>query len=318
MVINSDGLVLTNNHVIENATSITATLVATGKTYKATVLGYDQTGDMAAIQLQGASGLRTIPVGNSSTVKVGAQVTALGNAEGGSQIVPAAGTVTGVNQTITANDPNGIDTKETLHGMIQTDANVVSGDSGGALADAAGQVVGMTTAGNNAQFSNQQAAGFAIPINTALSVANQIVAGHGSATISIGYPAFVGIFIGGTSSNPQTQAQEQASANGGFGFGGAQQPCYRSDAQMPVPQNIAPASTGTLIIGTICNSPASAAGITAGDVITAVNGNPVGAPSQLQSALGKYGPGSTVSLTWENVSGQRTTSNIKLKAGPPR
>ena len=170
IVITSGGLVLTNNHVIEDSTSITAT-TATGKQYKAKVVGYDVTGDIALIQLQGASGLRTAPLGTSSTVKTGAQVVAMGNAEGQNAIVPAAGQVTGLNQTITAGDEGGSVTSETLHGMIETNADVVSGDSGGPLADSAGQVIGMDTAGNNGGFSIQQpsAAGYAIPIDTALS-----------------------------------------------------------------------------------------------------------------------------------------------------
>jgi S1-C subfamily serine protease len=322
MVVNADGLVLTNNHVIENATSISATVVTTGKRYPAKVLGYDKTGDIAAIQLQGASGLHTIPIGDSSSVKTGATVVAMGNAQGGSQIVPAVGQITALNQTITAQDQSGSVTSETLHGMIETNAAIISGDSGGAMANMSGQVIGMNTAGNNVQYGSQQATGFAIPINTALSVVNQIAAGHGSSTIFIGYPAFVGIFIPtSNSSNPQVQAQQQGQANGGFGgFGGGsggQQSCYSNDASMPVPTTIAPASTGTLIIGTICGSPATAAGITGGDVITAVNGQAVGAPSQLQSILSKYGPGQTISLTWENVSGQTKTSSLRLAAGPP-
>jgi S1-C subfamily serine protease len=317
MVVNSNGLVLTNNHVIENATSVSATVVASGRTYRAKVLGYDQTGDIAAIQLQGASGLRAVPIGNSSNLKVGDGVIAMGNAEGGSRIVPAAGQVTGLNQSITANDENGIDSSEKLHNMIQTNANIVSGDSGGALADTSGQVIGMNTAGNNVQFSQQQATGFAIPINTAMSVVNQIVAGHGSSTISIGYPPFVGIFLPKSSSgNPQQQAQDQAQLGGGSAYG-PQQNCYSNDANMPVPTNIAPVNSGTLVIGTICNSPAAAARMTGGDVITGVNGQAVSTPDQLHAAIAKYHPGDTVSLTWVNLSGQRTTSNVRLTAGPP-
>lgn len=317
MVINSDGLVLTNNHVIENATSVSATVVATGKTYQAKVLGYDQTGDIAAIQLQGASGLRTIPVGDSSKVKTGDSVIAMGNAEGGSQIVPAAGAVVALHQNITANDENGIDTSEQLHDMIKTDADIISGDSGGALANSSAQVIGMNTAGNNAQFSQQQATGFAIPINTALSVVNKIVAGEASSTISIGYPPFVGIFLAtSNSSSPQQQAQDQAQQGGGGGFG-PEQSCYNSDANLPVPANIAPVNSGVLIIGAICNSSAASAGITGGDVITAVNGQPVATANQLHTDIAKFHPGDTVSLTWVNLSGHHQTSNIRLTNAPP-
>ena len=153
MVINADGLVLTNNHVIENATSITATVASTGKNFVAKVVGYDETGDVALIQLQNASGLHAVPIGDASKVKTGASVLAMGNAEGRSAIVPASGQVTGLNQTITASDQGGTVKSETLHGMIQTNADIVSGDSGGPLVNSAGQVIGMDTAGNNVSFT---------------------------------------------------------------------------------------------------------------------------------------------------------------------
>src|SRR5205807_6212843 len=255
MVINAArGLVLTNNHVIENSTKITATVAATGKKFQARVVGYDVTGDIALIQLQHPSGLHQVPLGDSSKVKVGDVVTALGNAEGGNAIVPAAGHITGVNRTITASDQGGVVTSETLHGMFQTDAGVVSGDSGGPLVNAAGYVIGMDTAGNNVRFPDQQsAAGFAIPIKTALSVAREIAAGHASSTISIGYPPFIGIYVGqGTSSDPQQQAAaQQQQNNGGFGGGngfggngsagnGQGQSCYTNDSNLSVPNTIAP------------------------------------------------------------------------------
>lgn len=317
IVLSSSGLVLTNNHVIENSTSISATIVATGKTYPAKVLGYDQTGDIAAIQLQGASGLKTAPLGNSSNIKVGDSVVAMGNAEGGSQIVPASGQITALHQTITANDENGLDSSETLHNMIQTNAAIISGDSGGALANASGEVVGMNTAGNNVQYSQQGSTGFAIPINDALSVVNQITGAHASSTISLGYPPFVGIFLASsTSSNPQIQAQQQAQGQGGFGFS-QPQACYTSDQNLPVPTTIAPVSSGALVVGTICNGPAQASGLTGGDVITAVNGQTVGTATQLHNAIANYQPGDTVSITWVSTSGQHKTSSIRLTQGPP-
>src|ERR1035441_615371 len=206
MVLNSSGLVLTNNHVIENATKISATVLSTGRSYPAKVVGYDVTGDIAEIQLQGASGLHTVPIGDSSQVKAGAAVVALGNAEGQSQIVSAEGSITRVNQTVTANDQGGTVTSETLHGMLETNASIVAGDSGGPLS---------TAAGGGFSPQQQSTSGFAIPINTALAVANQISAEHASATVVIGYPPFIGIYIGkGTSSSPQAQAAQQQNQSG--------------------------------------------------------------------------------------------------------
>jgi S1-C subfamily serine protease len=316
MVINADGLVLTNNHVIEDSTKITATVVSTGKTYTATVVGYDVTGDVALIQLQDASGLTTVPVGNSSAVKVGDTVVALGNAAGQGSIATTAGQVTGLNQTITASDEGGSTTSETLNGMIQTNADIVSGDSGGPLSSSAG-VIGMDTAGNEPS-DQQAAAGFAIPVNTALSVARQIAGGRASSTITIGYPPFVGIFIAsGSSSSPQAQQQQQQQEQQNGGSGNSQA-CYTSNADVAVPSAIAPVSSGTLILGTICGSPAASAGLTGGAVITAVNGQAVGSPDDLAGVLSRFHPGDTISVTWVSPSGQRTTSSLHLAAGPPQ
>ena len=328
MVINADGLVLTNNHVIEGSTSIKATDVGNGKTYTAKVIGYDVTGDIALLQLQNASGLRTIPVGDSATVKTGDSVVAMGNAEGQNAIVPATGQVTALNQTITAGDQGGTITSETLHGMIQTNANVVSGDSGGPLANSSGQVIGIDTAGNGEGFSAQQsAAGFAIPINTALSVTKQIAAGHATSAITIGYPPFMGIYIAsGSDSNPQDQAAQQNGNGNGFGFGGngfgfggnSGQSCYTNDHDLAAPSTIASVSSGTLIVGTICNGPAAAAGMTAGSVITAVNGQAIGAPASLTGVVSTHHPGQVISVTWVSPSDQQSTSNLTLGAGPPQ
>ena len=322
MVINANGLVLTNNHVIEGSTAITATVPSTGKSYQARVVGYDVTGDIALIQLQHASGLTTVPIGNSSSARAGDAVVALGNAKGQGKITAAAGHVTALNATITASDEAGSTNSETLHGMIQTNADIQPGDSGGPLAGTAG-VIGMDTAGSASGDMQGPAAGFAIPINTALSVARQIAAGHASSVITIGYPPFIGIFIGsGSSSDPRAQAQAQGQQNGG-GFGGlggsGNVPvCYDSNTDLIVPASIAPAGSGTLIDGTICGSPAAAAGMTGGAVITAVNGQPAGSPDNFASLMARFHPGDTVSFTWVSPSGRTTTSSLHLTAGPPQ
>ena len=328
MVITAGGLVLTNNHVIEDSTAITAQ-TATGHKYQAKVVGYDVTGDIALIQLEGASGLRTVPLGNSSSVTTGASVVAMGNAEGQSAIVPVTGQVTAVNQTITAGDQGGSVTEETLHNMIETNADIVSGDSGGPLADTAGDVIGMDTAGNDGGFAVQQSAtGYSIPINNALAVVQQIRSGQASSTVTIGYPPFMGVYIGqGANSNPQAQAEQQNGGFGGNSFGGqggngngngnGSQGCYTSDRYLATPTSIANVSSGTLILGTICGGPAAAAGLTAGSVITAVDGQAIGSPESLTGAVSKFRPGSVISITWVSPSGQRTTSSLKLTQGPP-
>jgi S1-C subfamily serine protease len=330
MVINSDGLVLTNNHVIESSTKITATVTTTGKTYPATVIGYDETSDVALIRLQGAAGLRTVPIGNSAAATTGEPVVALGNAEGTGAIVPAGGQVTGLDKTVTASGEATAADTETLHGMIQFNAGLVPGDSGGPLNTSAGQVIGMDTAGDSTSTGQQPPEGFAIPIDTALSIATQIAAGHASATVSVGYPPVIGIFTGsGASSDPQTQARQQEQQNdvgdgtggtgghNGFGGSGGSPACYASTTNLAVPTTIAPVDSGALIDGTICGGPAAIAGMTAGSVVTAINGQAVGSPATLASSLARFKPGDAISVTWVSPAGQRTTSTVHLTAGPP-
>jgi S1-C subfamily serine protease len=194
----------------------------------------------------------------------------------------------------------------------------------------------MDTAGNNVSTPGQQsAAGFAIPIKTAMTVASQISAGDASSTIVIGYPPFIGIYIGhGSSSNPQTQAEQQQNQGGGFGGGsggsgggfgggfsgsgnGGDASCYTSDANLSAPSTIAPVNSGTLVLGTICGSPATSVGLTAGSVITSVNGQTVGSPDSLAAILAKFKPGAAISLTWVTPSGQTKTGTVTLTAGPP-
>ena len=86
---------------------------------------------------------------------------------------------------------------------------------------------------------------------------------------------------------------------------------------MAAPSTIAPVSSGTLVIGTICNGPAAAAGLTAGSVITAVNGQAIGSPDSLTGVVSKYHPGDVISVTWVSPSGQHSTGNLTLTAGPP-
>lgn len=336
MIINPGGLVLTNNHVIEDSTRITATAVATGRTYPARVVGYDKAGDIALLQLQGTSGLRTIPVGNSGAVRAGAAVVALGNAEGQGTIIPVGGRVTGLGKTITAADQGGTASTETLHQMIEVSAGIVSGDSGGALASSAGQVIGMNTAGQNVSLTGHApSAGFAIPINTALSVARQIAAGRASPAVTIGYPPFIGIFLApGSERSPlaQAQVQQQNGLGGVPGFGGfpgfpgfpgsggsgATPACYTSNAGLAVPSAIAPVRAGALVDGTICGSPAATAGLTGGSVITAVNGRTVLSPDDLTGIVARLRPGATISVAWVSPSGRHLTSSLRLAAGPPQ
>ncbi len=143
MVLTSSGTVLTNNHVIAGATTIKVVVPNSRHSYIARVVGYDRTKDVAVLRLQGASNLKTISV-NSSNAAVGEVVRAVGNAGGTGNFTSARGTVTGLNRSIVASDEQG--STEQLTGLIETNAVVQPGDSGGPLLDSAGRVVGMDTA----------------------------------------------------------------------------------------------------------------------------------------------------------------------------
>ena len=210
MVLSADGLVLTNNHVIDGARTINVTLATTGKVFHATVAGYDATHDVALLRLNGAARLKVVQVGNSAQVTVGTPVLALGNAEGqGGTPALAEGIINSLNKTISPTDES-TGATETLHGMLQTNADIVSGDSGGPLANSAGQVIGMDTANASSSQGSSSVLGYAIPINTALAVARQIAAGQASATVQIGLPGFLGVLVPQSgSASPQQQAQQQ-------------------------------------------------------------------------------------------------------------
>ena len=327
IVLSSSGLVLTNNHVVDGSTGLTATVVTSGRKYRAQIVGTDATDDVALLKLVGVSGLKTVQVGDSSKVTLNSPVVALGNAGGaGGTPTVTSGSITALHRTITASDA-GSGSSETLHNMLQTNAQIAEGDSGGPLANAAGQVIAMNTAANTQSFGPQGSnEGFAIPINHALAIAHQMAAGQGSASIRIGQPAFLGIAVASSSSSaassndsPQHQLQQLNQTAGRFGGRiNSNGRCLPNGASDPVPGSIAPASTGTLIAGTFCNAPAAAAGMTGGDVILAINRQAVGAPTSLTNVLAKYHPGEQVTVTWMDTSGQRHTSSVQLTMGPAK
>ena len=307
IVLTSNGEVLTNNHVIDGATSIKVTDVGNGRTYTAKVVGYDASQDVAVIQLQNASGLTVASLGDSSTVQTGDNVVALGNAggKGGTPSV-AAGTVTALNQSITASD-EGSGNSEQLTGLIETNADIQPGDSGGSLVNAYGQVIGMDTAassGTQVQSQSSQTAeqAYAIPINEATSIARQIEAGTTSTNVHIGATAFLGV-----ESQPASQGSGDSGGFGGFGgFGGSQgsQGIQGSSA------------TGVTISGTLSGSPAANAGLSAGDTITSVGGQSVATAQDIAHVLVKYHPGDSISIGWVDQSGQSQTTTVTLASGP--
>jgi S1-C subfamily serine protease len=191
MILSSNGEVLTNNHVISGATSITVTDESTDRSYRADVVGTAPSQDVAILKLRNASGLTTAKIGDSSDVKVGDQIVGVGNAGGTGTLRAAKGTVTDLNQSITATDERG-QAGERLSGLIQVNAPIISGDSGGPLYDASGEIVGMNTA---ASASSATATAYAIPIDKAKDIASQIESGRESSEIHIGLPAFLGVSV---------------------------------------------------------------------------------------------------------------------------
>jgi S1-C subfamily serine protease len=313
----ADGLVLTNNHVIDGATSVLVTPVTSGKSYRATVVGYDLRDDVAVLKIEGASGLKAVTTGDSAKLTVGTQVLALGNEAGqGGPPTLAPGVISSVGRSIVASDQSAGLT-ETLHGMLQTSADIRPGDSGGPLADSAGRVVGVDTAAGSGG-SGTSVAGYAIPINTALSIARQIAAERSSPGIQLGMPAFLGVLLPDSSSkSPEAQADQQAGQqNGATSSSG--RPCLNGDdsSYSAVPSAIAPVKEGALVDGVVCGTPAADAGLVAGDVIVGLGGHAVTSASSLTAILNQARPDTRAMLTWVTVDGYQHAAPVTLITGP--
>jgi len=356
IILTSSGLVLTNNHVIEDATSIQVQVDGTGPSYSADVVGYDATDDVAVIQMNGASGLQPAPLGDSSSVQVNDEVLALGNALGrGGTPQPAAGTVTGLDKTITASDNNGAN-PETLDGLIEHDAAIQPGDSGGPLIDANGEVVGINSAGSSSGsggfggvnafpgFGGTGSGGassfdptggsagasgtdaYAIPINAALGIVKQITGGVGSDAVHIGSRAILGVEVAASGSPSGSSSNGVGQSNPFGGIGGASGPVggfgrgrsgFGGYGSSTAPGAASTSSDGVQISGVESGGPAESAGLAAGDTITAVDGHSVGTTDDIASALDTHQPGDQVAVTWTDGNGQQHTATVTLEAGPP-
>lgn len=278
MVLTSSGLVLTNNHVIDGATTVGVQIAGTGPIHAAHVLGYDPTADVALVQIDHVSGLKTINVGDSSSLTVGDSVVTIGNALGsaGPHAV-STGTIDALDQTITVNDLTG--SAQSLSGLIQLNAPLQPGDSGGPLVDSTGQVIGMDTAASaGGRRTAPSRVGYAIPIATALDIGRQIQAGKGSATVHVGDRAILGI---------QVTASDSSSVLGAA---------------------VAEVSPG---------SPAAGAGIQRGATITAIGATNITTVDDLGNALFTASPGDKVKVTWTDIAGTSHTATVQLIAGPP-
>ena len=284
MVLTSSGEVLTNNHVIQGATVIKVSFPGHQQGLSATVIGVDPAADVALLQIQGISGLPTVTLGSSSSLRVGQSVIAIGNALGrGGPPAVTGGVVSALDRSIRV--PNGHGQIEHLTGLVQSDARISPGDSGGPLADGSGQVVGMMTAAatrSSDQRSSRQ--GYAIPIESALGIVNQIRAGHASHEIIIGPVGFLGVAVRNV------------------------QPAISSQLGLPVP-------SGALVVGVTPGSPAARAGISKDSVITAIDGRKIRSVDTLGPVLHSHQPGEQIEVTWVDQNRERS-AKVRLIAGP--
>ena len=236
------GLILTNNHVIDGATSVTVTPVTSGRSYPARILGYDRADDVALLQVRGIPRLKAVSIGSSAQVRVGTPVLAIGNeaGQGGSPTV-APGVISNLDRTIVATDQSS-GLNETLHGMMQTSADIRPGDSGGPLAGADGRVIGINTAaGGNTVYS-----GYAIPIDQAMPIARQIAAGRQGARVQIGLPAFLGVLLPDSSStSPQRQGRRDPHQTGAVSGSAAAVPATTLPRPRPASPRPGPARWST-------------------------------------------------------------------------
>lgn len=280
IVLDPNGEVLTNNHVIEGATDITAISLANSQTYPVDVIGFDRANDIALVRLRGAFGLPTANLGTSSSLGVGQPIAAIGNSNGtGGPPSFAPGAVTQLGASVRASDESGGGSRE-LFDLIRVAADIRPGDSGGPLVNTAGQVVGVTVAATLTYRMGGVTGGegFAIPIDRAVAIANQIRAGAPAPGIHLGDTAFIGVAI------------SDAAPLGG--------------------------PAGAVVRQVLPDTPAGQVGLRGGDLITAVDGAPVNSAADLSNIVDRHRPGDTVMLSWIDRAGVPRTAPVVLGKGP--
>ncbi|WP_433198538.1 S1C family serine protease [Nocardia sp. CA-107356] len=277
IVLTADGQVLTSHHVVKGADTVTVTDVGNGAVYDAKVLGYDASADIALLELSGAADLVIARVGNSADLRVHEQVLAIGNAGGtGGTPTSVQGNITDLNSTIVALNTSDL-TRKSLTGMVEIAAVVSAGQSGGALADPGGAVVGVITAasGETAHDVGRTPNGYAVPIDTAMRVVYQIRSGTPTETVHIGPTATLGVLI--SDANP----------------------------------------SGARVDVALYGLPAHAAGLVDGDVITSIDGRDISTAKALRAAINVRKPDDTVLLGVTGVGGARRAVSVVLALGTP-
>ena len=281
-VIRSDGYILTNNHVIAEAAGSgkVQVLFSDGTSEPATIVGRDVLTDLAVLKVAPPKGLQVITLGSSASLKVGQPVIALGAPLGLSGTV-TSGIVSALDRTIEV--PAEGDTSALLVSAVQTDAAINPGNSGGALVNCAGQLVGIPSAGATVPASNGEASaggniglGFAIPVDAAKTIANEIIS-TGKASHS-----YFGL--------QTVPLPENAAAQAGV-------------------------THGLYVAGVVAGGPAAKAGLREGDIITNVAGQPATSNVQLQEQTLTKSPGDTVAIGYVR-GGKQGNATVTLTAQP--
>lgn len=260
-ILSKDGYIATNKHVVSGANKI-GVLLDDGTAFEdVELIGTDPLNDFAIIKIKDAKDLTPIKLGDSKTISAGQQVIAIGNALGAYQNSVTSGIISGKGRSLTATDSSRTQI-ETLSDMIQTDAAINGGNSGGPLLNAAGEVIGINTAyasqGNNV--------GFAIPISSVKGIINNVLKGQGFERAVIGV-RYINL-------TPTIAKQKKLDINHGA---------------------LISSSKGNNAI--IPGSAGDKAGLKENDVITSVNGVEIGVSGSLSSLIGEYSVGDTVTLT---------------------
>ncbi|KAA0022296.1 S1C family serine protease [Antrihabitans cavernicola] len=295
IVLTDSGQVITSHHVIKGASSISVTDVGTGLIYDAKPIGYDSDHDIALLQLANAGGLPTAKFGDSSGVAVGDQVAAIGNAGGvGGVPTPVTGAAVDLDSTIVARNDADFSRKY-LTGLIEVDADVAPGQSGGSLVNRVGEVVGVIAAASTndtspedppAQGSTPVAPvppasprrGFAVPINQVMAIVKDIQAGKASDTVHIGPTAVLGVLV--------------------------------SDNDPGKPP-------GAHVDGALFGTPADEAGMTDGDLITEMDGKRIDSAKTMRAIISGHRPGDVIQFVWTTKEGNPKAAAITLDDGPP-
>lgn len=279
IIATSDGYIVTNKHVINGATKVTV-ILDDGTTYKdVEVVTTDPLNDVAFLKIKDVSDLNAATLGDSKTIHVGQQVIAIGNALGEYQNTVTSGIISGTGRSVTASDGSG-QNSETLTDMIQTDAAINSGNSGGPLVNAAGEVIGINTATS----TSAENMGFAIPISSVKGMLAQLIE-NGKAERT-----YLGIYS--LEITPEVAKEFNLPVNSGAYL-------YSSSSYSAI----------------VKDSPAAKAGLKDKDIVTKINGVEVGAAGSLASLIGEYKPGDTVQLTVVRE-GKEIAINVTLEGYP--